>query len=262
METMWIIAIAAVVVGAVAGFFIGRSTGGSKERVTELETEVSRHKEEIAEYKKEVETHFDKTATLFVDMAGSCKTLFEHLSAGYERLSEGSARELFKERVSAMLLEGEASNERKAITDGTAKAAPGDTPAEAVASRDTKKGDPAPVAGDKPEAKTTAGKTDEPPVCVSEAGDRPGAEQVAGTPEPAAGEQAADPARGGKPANEAGQPAKPETEGKGKATDTEAGKRDDGDKPVGDDSESTLERAARKRAESATKEGSSDGKGN
>jgi len=60
--------------------------------------------QEIEGYRKEVETHFDKTATLFVSMAGSYKELFEHLSSGYEKLSSGSARTLFQQRVDALLV--------------------------------------------------------------------------------------------------------------------------------------------------------------
>lgn len=109
----WVLAIAAVILAAVIGFFVGRRSGSSKERIEELETEVTRQKEEISIYKQEVESHFDKTATLFVSMAGSYKDLFEHLSSGYEKLSEGSARELFKERVASLLLEGPKNAEGK-----------------------------------------------------------------------------------------------------------------------------------------------------
>ena len=262
METMWIVAIAAVVVGAVAGFFIGRSTGGSKERITELETEVSRHKEEIAEYKKEVETHFDKTATLFVDMAGSYKALFEHLSADYEKLSEGSARELFKERVSAMLLEGEASGERKAIADGTVNAAPAEKPAEAGVSSDDEKAATKQAGDEKPAAPASADKAEDPPAAKSEAAEqKPVAEEGAGVPEPSAGGQKADAAEGDKPAAEVEKPAKPETGEASKAVEPEAAAPQGEDKPAGDDNESTLERAAKKRAESAATEGGAKGKG-
>lgn len=104
-QTWWVVAVVAIVVAGVIGFFIGRQTGGTKQRIEELESEIESRKEEIRGYRKEVETHFDKTATLFVSMAGSYKDLFEHLSSGYEKLSAGSARELFKERVAALLLD-------------------------------------------------------------------------------------------------------------------------------------------------------------
>ena len=37
-------------------------------------------------------------------MAGSYKDMFEHVSSGYEKLSTGSARELFQQRVDALLI--------------------------------------------------------------------------------------------------------------------------------------------------------------
>lgn len=105
-QAWWVVAIVVVILVGVISFFIGRKSAEGKERIEALESEVSRQKAEISDYKKDVETHFDKTATLFVSMAGSYKDLFEHLSSGYEKLSEGSARELFQQRVTSLLLEG------------------------------------------------------------------------------------------------------------------------------------------------------------
>jgi uncharacterized membrane-anchored protein YhcB (DUF1043 family) len=104
-QTWWVVVIVAVIVAAVVGFFVGRLSAGSRERVAELESELERRKEEVDRYKREVETHFDRTASLFVSMAGSYRELFEHLSEGYEKLAEGAARERFKDRVSALLLD-------------------------------------------------------------------------------------------------------------------------------------------------------------
>lgn len=103
-QTAWLIAISAVVLVGVVAFFIGRSTAGTKARIDELEAELSSKRAEVEGYRKEVEQHFDKTATLFVSMAGSYKEMFEHLSSGYEKLSTGSARELFQQRVDSLLI--------------------------------------------------------------------------------------------------------------------------------------------------------------
>lgn len=103
-QTAWLIAISAVVIVGVVAFFIGRSTAGTKARIDELEAELSSKKAEVEGYRKEVEQHLDRTATLFVSMAGSYKEMFEHVSSGYEKLSTGSARELFKQRVDALML--------------------------------------------------------------------------------------------------------------------------------------------------------------
>lgn len=105
-QQLWMIFVTAVVTAAVVGFVFGRISGGGKARVASLEAEVSRQKEELAGYKRDVESHFDRTATLVASMAGSYKDLFEHLSAGYEQLSSGSARQLFRDRVVALLVGG------------------------------------------------------------------------------------------------------------------------------------------------------------
>ena len=102
-QTAWLLAISAVVIVGVIAFFVGRSSAGTKGRIDELEAELARKSEEAERYRKEVDAHFDKTATLFVSMAGSYKELFEHLSAGYDKLSGASARERFQERVDALL---------------------------------------------------------------------------------------------------------------------------------------------------------------
>lgn len=135
-QTWWAVGIAAVLLSAVIGFFIGRQSGGARRRVSELEGEITRQQEEIAGYKREVEAHFDKTATLFVSMAGSYKNLFEHLSSGYEKLSEGSARDLFKQRFAAVLLEGAseetlqaAAEPSRAAEGADATESPADEPA-------------------------------------------------------------------------------------------------------------------------------------
>ena len=105
-QQLWMIFVTAVVTAAVVGFVFGRISGGGKARVASLEAEVSRQKEQLSGYKRDVESHFDRTATLVAPMAGSYKDLFEHLSAGYEQLSSGSARQLFRDRVVALLVGG------------------------------------------------------------------------------------------------------------------------------------------------------------
>lgn len=134
---MWVVVVVVAVIAAVAGFFIGRRGGNEKARIEELETEVSRQKEELTTYKQEVEAHFDKSASLFVSMAGSYKSLFEHLSTGYEKLSEGSARELFKERVTALLLDGPKKTEDGSPSDQEAQAKSADDPIGAASPADT-----------------------------------------------------------------------------------------------------------------------------
>ncbi|MCK6409925.1 DUF1043 family protein [Thauera sp.] len=103
-QTAWLLAISAVVIVGVVAFFVGRGTAGTKARIEELEAELARKRAEVDDYRKDVETHIDKTATLFVSMAGSYRELFEHLSAGYDKLATGTGRDRFQQRVDALLV--------------------------------------------------------------------------------------------------------------------------------------------------------------
>ncbi|TVO57799.1 YhcB family protein [Denitromonas halophila] len=118
---MWMIVVGVGLVTLVLGFMLGRIFSGNKSRMVELQMELDRVQTELADYKQDVEAHFDKTASLFVSMAGSYKDLFDHLSSGSERISAGPARKRFRERVDAMLL-GEAAD-TKQLTSGVAAAA-------------------------------------------------------------------------------------------------------------------------------------------
>ncbi|MBA4742724.1 MAG: DUF1043 family protein [Azoarcus sp.] len=106
-QAMWAFVIVAVVAAALIGFLFGRTNGnGAKQKLKELEADLQGKDRELAVYKREVDAHFDQTASLFVSMAGSYKALFEHLSEGYAKLSDGSDRDLFRERVATLLIDG------------------------------------------------------------------------------------------------------------------------------------------------------------
>ncbi|HRO57763.1 MAG TPA: DUF1043 family protein [Burkholderiaceae bacterium] len=123
-ETAWLLAILAVVIAAAIGFFAGRRSGAGTARIAELESEVRRQQDQSDEYRKEVAAHFDKTATLFVSMAGSYKQMFEHLSSGYEKLSPGSARETLQQRVDVLLVgDGREDVDDQAVATGIGIAA-------------------------------------------------------------------------------------------------------------------------------------------
>lgn len=129
---MWLVVIVLVVAAAVIGFYLGRvSAGGARQKAVELEAEVERQKSELNEYRREVDAHFDQTASLFVSMAGSYKALFEHLNSGYEKLAGNEGRDLFRERIASLLLDGRQDEhsrylleDDKAAADETTHAAP------------------------------------------------------------------------------------------------------------------------------------------
>lgn len=123
MTTIEIIAllIAVTIVATLIGFFIGRRMNVDNREVVrqlkeEHEQQLLQKQAEIDGYHDKVHQHFDKTASLFVNMAGSYKDLFDHLSAGYDQLGELGMDKRLPERAGA-LLDGPEANERPGEDD-------------------------------------------------------------------------------------------------------------------------------------------------
>ncbi len=187
-QTLLLISGLAVFLAALIGFVVGRSPiGGKTKRVAALEEEVSRQQDEIAGYKRDVESHFDKTATLVASMAGSYKDLFEHLSSGYEHLSSGSARQLFRDRVVGLLVGNVSAAAAADVTPSdkvsAALIAAGAQPREPASAGQAADLEPAAAAGDvaATEAATdAAAKADGAPAQKAEQGSREGSTPPAG----------------------------------------------------------------------------------
>jgi hypothetical protein len=99
--------LAAIISGAI-GFVVGRkkAPGGEaevKKLIGEYEEQLLQKQNEINTYQQMVHEHYDKTAGLFKDMAGSYKNLFDHLSTGYEQLGNLSDKRVLPERAGALL---------------------------------------------------------------------------------------------------------------------------------------------------------------
>ncbi len=189
-QLWWMVGIVSVVLAGAIGFLLGRRGQGDRLRLAELEEEVERQKEEIAGYKREVESHFDRTASLFTSMAGNYRELFDHLSSGYEKLSGGSARDLFRQRVDAVLLEGSSPAAADAELVGE--------PTGGVAEERAAPADPVAPTDVDPVAAGMAGAADAPtfpddaPVTASEAPPAPAVEPAATDTAAADGEAPAD----------------------------------------------------------------------
>jgi len=113
---LWLVVILAIAVAVVVGYFLGRGNA-DREKVDELEKQLavqnkalSQQQEEMDAYRQEVNAHFDKTATLFVSMAGSYKALYEHLSEGYDKLADKSVQKVLPDRAGALLEEAPATD--------------------------------------------------------------------------------------------------------------------------------------------------------
>ncbi|MCX4186664.1 YhcB family protein [Methylophaga sp. OBS4] len=104
----WSILVIAVIFAALIGFALGRrKVPGGTQQLKDLqeqhEQQLAQKQMELEAYQEKVHEHYDKTATLFKDMAGSYKELFDHLSTGYEQLGNFSDRRVLPERAGALL---------------------------------------------------------------------------------------------------------------------------------------------------------------
>jgi len=113
---LWLVVILAISVSVVVGYFLGRGNA-DKKKVDELEKQLAvqnkalrQQQEEMDAYRQEVNAHFDKTATLFVSMAGSYKALYDHLSEGYDKLADKSLQKVLPDRAGALLEESPATD--------------------------------------------------------------------------------------------------------------------------------------------------------
>ena len=118
MTTIEIIAllIVAVIIAAVVGFMIGRRMNVDNQQAirqltAEHEQQMLEKQAEIDAYHDKVHAHFDKPASLFVNMAGSYKDLFDHLSAGYDQLGGLGMDKKLPERAGALLDDPEANEQ-------------------------------------------------------------------------------------------------------------------------------------------------------
>ncbi|MDF1588355.1 MAG: DUF1043 family protein [Gammaproteobacteria bacterium] len=105
---IWIIAAIAVIVAAITGFAIGRRKApGGQDEILKMKHEydqlLEQKQAELARYQKHVHQHYNQTAVLFKDMAGSYKKLFDHLSLGSEQLGDLSDQRILPERAGALL---------------------------------------------------------------------------------------------------------------------------------------------------------------
>lgn len=84
-ETIWIIAIVALIVGVLIGFLIAKSGSGDAERKV-LEEELNGSRAEMDRYKEEVTTHFEHTAALVNDLTDQYRKVHQHLATGAQNL--------------------------------------------------------------------------------------------------------------------------------------------------------------------------------
>lgn len=92
MENIWLISVAALVVGALIGYLMGRSGGGNNQ--AEIAAQLEDTKQELENYKSEVNEHFEKTAALVNNLTNSYKEVHEHLAKGAQGLCQPGSIDL------------------------------------------------------------------------------------------------------------------------------------------------------------------------
>ncbi len=105
---IWGILILAVIFSGLIGFVLGRhkAPGGQSEinnLMQEYDQQLKSKQDELEAYQQLVHEHYDTTADLFKNMAGSYKEMFDHLSSGNEQLGNLSDKRVLPERAGALL---------------------------------------------------------------------------------------------------------------------------------------------------------------
>ncbi|MGB0662907.1 MAG: YhcB family protein [Pontibacterium sp.] len=86
-STIWIIAVVAMLGGALMGYLIGRSGSGSQKQM-ELVDQLEETKREFAAYKQQVSDNFEETAHLVGNLTESYRNVHQHLAKSSAALCE------------------------------------------------------------------------------------------------------------------------------------------------------------------------------
>ncbi|KGK43112.1 hypothetical protein LH51_02075 [Nitrincola sp. A-D6] len=84
-ETLWIVAVVALVVGVLIGYLLGKS-GSNKVKSKRLEEELHGSRAEMDRYKEEVTSHFEQTAALVNELTDQYRKVHQHLATGAQNL--------------------------------------------------------------------------------------------------------------------------------------------------------------------------------
>ena len=84
--SVWLIGIACLAIGVVAGVVFASRLNTSPSRVQELENQIRTLKDSNNEYRHSVSNHFSMTAELVQHMTESYKEVYQHLASGAQDL--------------------------------------------------------------------------------------------------------------------------------------------------------------------------------
>lgn len=120
-NSVWIIGIVTLAVGALIGYLLGRS-GENSNKQQQLIDQLNESQRELTEYKDQVNNHFEQTADLVNNLTESYKAVHQHLAKGSEALclTEHTPVELDKPPLQSRIQdnpETEAKAEIPTVTD-------------------------------------------------------------------------------------------------------------------------------------------------
>lgn len=94
----WMLTVAGVIAALLLGFFAGRRSAPTQQRLEALEKERDAARSEAERVQAEVARHFEQSARMFGRLADDYRGFFEHFARTAQSLglSEGRARELLQ----------------------------------------------------------------------------------------------------------------------------------------------------------------------
>ncbi|HSP00082.1 MAG TPA: DUF1043 family protein [Thioalkalivibrio sp.] len=131
----WILIALALIAAGIVGYLLGRRSSPGRQHLESLEADLERQRHELSEYRQSVNAHFEKTASLFTNMAGSYRDLYDHLSESYGRLADAPAQRMLPDRPGA-LLEGKPGDNSSAPVSPPAPESEADTAQRSSAPQD------------------------------------------------------------------------------------------------------------------------------
>lgn len=96
LELLLVVAIGAIILGLVAGYFISQRTSPSKQSQQQLESQLSELQDKQENYQQEVSDHFVETAKLLNQMTDSYRDVHNHLAKGAQLLADNNANHSLK----------------------------------------------------------------------------------------------------------------------------------------------------------------------
>lgn len=104
---MWLIVVACVGAGILAGVLLERTFGAAAKRAAKFEADLVQTRTDLMRYREETKDHFGKTAELLGRMATDYRELVDHFVTGAEQLCGSNLTEINANGLDRPLLEAE-----------------------------------------------------------------------------------------------------------------------------------------------------------